>query len=75
MAQSLEHFEAVDTRKHDIQDDQGKGLSTHHAETQLSRIGGRNRVTFVSCVLRNQLSESDVVVDQQKLCLCRSALD
>ena len=65
---------AVDARKHDIQDHQRKGLSGHYAETQLSRVGGRDDITLVSCILTNQLTESNVVVNQQKLYLCCSAL-
>ncbi|MGC2404152.1 MAG: hypothetical protein WA510_30445 [Acidobacteriaceae bacterium] len=40
MAQPLQYFEAVDARKHDVQDHQCKGLSSHYAETKLSRLGG-----------------------------------
>ena len=69
MAQPREHFEAINARKHNVQDDQCKGLSGNHTETQLSRIGGRDGVVFVSRILRNQLTESDVIIDQQKLSL------
>jgi hypothetical protein len=75
MAQPLEHFEAINAWKHNVQDDQCKGLSGNHSEAQLSRIGGRDGVVFVSRIPRNQLTESDVIIDQQKLGVCLSPLD